>query len=400
MVLGKFWGQSPKKAIIHKDIEEEKALIHIERLEKSFSQISSLISGHKDLNTILEVIVRDALNSLEAHRCTLFLMQEKTGGLQTQFTFASDRFYEDLGLNEEKEVAWKTFQMNNPLLLRKPEDFSEFFKLRQQERKITSLMSIPLSSQGKRVGVLSVVLINQEKYGFDEKNLQLFSSFANLTSIAMEIAHVAEGVHKGEGIRMSYYPFVDDILHRLLSQPEEESQRMDSRIEKIQEDGKIDEKKFSEHQNEEKVTWIHGTITSKEESGVDRRKDERVEIKVRVEFEEKNCSFTKNLSKGGAFIQTPDPLELGDQFRLKLHMPDGREPIEVHCKVIWTNKYAKETLALPKGMGVKFFNLEPEAQKRIEEYIESHKNVQESSRTKNSKIFSTKPMKLDEKIRK
>jgi len=35
MLLGKFLGLPPKKAIIHKDIKEEKALIHIERLEKA-----------------------------------------------------------------------------------------------------------------------------------------------------------------------------------------------------------------------------------------------------------------------------------------------------------------------------------------------------------------------------
>jgi len=378
MGLIKFFEQSPKNGIIHKDIKDKKALIHIERLEKALYQISSVISSHKELNIILEVIAREALSCLKGHRCTLFFMDEKSGILKPQFINVSDRLYEQVGVNEEREAARKTFQLNNPLLLRKPEDFSEFFKLRPQEQKINSLMSIPLSYHKKTIGVLSVVLINEEEYGFDEKNLQFFSSFANLTSIAMEIAHMVEEVHKGEGIRMSYYPFIDYILH-LLSHPEEESRRMDRRIKELQVDGKIDEKKISERQNEEKVTWMHGAITSKRESGVNRRKDERTEIKVRVEFEEKNWHFTSNLSKGGAFIQTAEPMELGDQFYLKLHIPDGGKPIEVDCKVIWTNKYAKETPALPKGMGVKFLDLLPEAQNRIEEYIQSHKNVQKCS---------------------
>jgi Tfp pilus assembly protein PilZ len=55
-------------------------------------------------------------------------------------------------------------------------------------------------------------------------------------------------------------------------------------------------------------------------------------------------------------------------------MPDGGEPIELACKVIWTNKYGKETQDLRRGMGIKFLRLQPEVQKRIEEYIQSHKD--------------------------
>ncbi len=115
-------------------------------------------------------------------------------------------------------------------------------------------------------------------------------------------------------------------------------------------------------------------VTPKEESGIERRKDERVDAIVRVEFQEEDWGFTKDLSRGGAFILTPNPAELGDQFVLKLHMADGEEPIEVTCKVVWTNKYGKETPDLRRGMGVKFLRLQPEVKKRIETYIESRKS--------------------------
>ena len=119
---------------------------------------------------------------------------------------------------------------------------------------------------------------------------------------------------------------------------------------------------------------MQGTITLKEESGINRRQDERVETIVRVEFEEQYWGFTKNLSKGGAFILTPDPMDLGEEFFMKLHMPDGGEPIEVTCKVVWTNKYGKETHDMRRGMGIKFLRLQPKVQDRIEEYIKSRKN--------------------------
>jgi hypothetical protein len=46
----------------------------------------------------------------------------------------------------------------------------------------------------------------------------------------------------------------------------------------------------------------------------------------------------------------------------------------VACKVTSTNQYAKETTDLRKGMGFKFLNLQPESKKRVEEYIQSHKD--------------------------
>ena len=59
---------------------------------------------------------------------------------------------------------------------------------------------------------------------------------------------------------------------------------------------------------------------------------------------------------------------------LKLHLPDGGEELQVDCKVVWTNQYGRETQDLRRGMGVKFLKLQPEAQMRIQAYIESQKN--------------------------
>jgi Tfp pilus assembly protein PilZ len=59
---------------------------------------------------------------------------------------------------------------------------------------------------------------------------------------------------------------------------------------------------------------------------------------------------------------------------LKLHLPDGGEEVEVDGKVVWTNQYGKETQDLRRGMGVKFLNLQPEVQKRIQTYIDSQQN--------------------------
>ena len=373
MVVSKLSGQSPKMGIIHKEIKEPKALTHIERLETAFFQITSAISAQKDLNTILEVIVRESLNCLRANRSTIFLVDEKSEILKIQWTNASDSLYKQVGLLEEREVAQKTLRQNKPLLLGGLGIFPDLLKYEERDRRITSLMSIPVSSKGKMMGVLSAVLFNEE-YGFDEKSLQFFSSFANLASTAMGMADLLEEMSKAKGLRITYESYLDNILKQLQGPSEKEHPRIDSPIPMIQTEQKVDEKELYEGQGKEKVTWVEGIITLKEEPGMNRRKDERVETIVRVEFEEQNWGFTKNLSKGGAFILTPDPMDLGDEFFMKLHMPDGGGPIEVTCKVVWTNKYGKETQDMRRGMGIKFLGIQPEVRNRIEEYIKSHKN--------------------------
>jgi uncharacterized protein (TIGR02266 family) len=78
------------------------------------------------------------------------------------------------------------------------------------------------------------------------------------------------------------------------------------------------------------------------------------------------------LSLGGAFVLTQNPMDLGEEFTLKIHIPDGREPVEAECKVVWTNKYGKESNGLRRGMGVKFLQLQPPDQIRIEEFIKAY----------------------------
>jgi uncharacterized protein (TIGR02266 family) len=106
---------------------------------------------------------------------------------------------------------------------------------------------------------------------------------------------------------------------------------------------------------------------------VERPREDRVAEVLRVDFEDESSAETLNISEGGVFIKTLDPKDLGEEFPLKLHVPDGQGPIEVVCKVVWANKYGKETKESPRGMGVKFLDFDPEDRKRIEEFVKLQK---------------------------
>jgi len=350
----------------------------LERLETALFQISSAIHAHQDLPKILELIVRESLDYLKAHRSTIFLIEGKSGILKKQCAYAIDPEDEQLSVLEEKEVARKALRQMSPLLLREPKDFSDFFRYEKRARKISSILCTPLLSRGKPIGVLSVILIN-EKNTFNEKNLKSLSLFGIQASIAIESAHLQEEVRKGVSLRKTYEEYLDDILSQLQNLSVEERRRIEEHIQRLMDAQKLGEKKSFEPPARKELERVDGDFGSGREWGSDRREEDRGEGLLRVEFADASWGLGDELSPGGMFIRTPNPMELGEQFGLKLQLPDGGEPVEAACKVIWTNRYGQESKHLRRGMGVKFLNLGDGVQKRIEKYIKSQRDFSEKN---------------------
>jgi uncharacterized protein (TIGR02266 family) len=368
MVFGKLLGKQSKTGGPFSGLDATEALEYIDRLEASIFQVSSALKRYKETNKILEVISQEAINCLRAHRSTIFVLEPKGEALKIKFSRALDPRYQQVGLVEEKEIAKKTLRQGSPLLLAGTESFSRFFKYEERDNKITSLLSIPFLAKGKPVGVISVALINGS-YDFDERSLKCISSLANFASLAVEIADLLEEVQKGSAVRTAYEGHLDNILNQLQGLSQKEKQRIDTHIIMIKAEQELDNNEFLEYKTNGKVPWAEATIILKDE----RRENERLEIKVRVEFDEEHWGITENLSTGGAFVLTNNPMDLGDEFLLRVHIPDGREPVEGECKVVWTNKYGKESNNLRRGMGIKFLKLQEENRIRIEEFIRAFK---------------------------
>lgn len=373
LVLKKYQIRRRRKEIFLHKIRLERTVGSMAEVT-AFFQISSIINAHKDRNMTLELIVREALNMIRGHRCTIFLLDPKSGILKTQFGYAQDPLNEQVGLFEEKEIARRTLRQRRAFLLREPRDFAEFFKYGERDRKITSMMSIPLSSQDRTIGVLSIALINEERR-FTEKDLQFLMIFGNYASIAVENDYLQEEVRKGINFRKSYEQYLDDILNQLQSLSDVERRRIEDHIGRLLPAEPVEEQPDMEPQTKGDLEGINEALPFGKGMRRGRRED-RVTKMLRVESEEESLGASPDLGEGGVFIRTPNPLDLGEQFLLKLHLPGEEEPTEVTCKVIWTNKYGKETRNLRRGMGVKFLNLTPNVQKKVEEYLRVHKNME------------------------
>jgi type IV pilus assembly protein PilZ len=93
------------------------------------------------------------------------------------------------------------------------------------------------------------------------------------------------------------------------------------------------------------------------ESGANRRIGDRQAIVLKVEYKRLNTFFadyTKNISKGGTFIRTDKPLDVGTEFVFALGIPQLGEPVRLRGRVMWTIPVEKATAGAPAGMGIRF----------------------------------------------
>ena len=89
----------------------------------------------------------------------------------------------------------------------------------------------------------------------------------------------------------------------------------------------------------------------------DRRDFPRLPIELKVEYRRLNTFFadyTRNISRGGTFIRTQKPLDIGTEFLFKLVIPTLDNPIVLRGKVQWIVTVEQATADEAAGMGIKF----------------------------------------------
>src|SRR5262245_46287402 len=105
----------------------------------------------------------------------------------------------------------------------------------------------------------------------------------------------------------------------------------------------------------------------------DRRGADRAAIELKVEYKRLNTFFadyTRNISKGGTFIRTDKPLDVGTEFVFALTIPQLVEAVRLRGKVIWTTPVEKSSETSPPGMGIRFQYSSPKEQQDTENIVE------------------------------
>jgi type IV pilus assembly protein PilZ len=90
--------------------------------------------------------------------------------------------------------------------------------------------------------------------------------------------------------------------------------------------------------------------------GEDNRTNRRVETSIDILFRESGAfikSHTLNVSNGGLFLETENPLPIDSVVTLRMRLPGETEPMEIQGCVVWSNPKGKNN-AFPSGMGIQF----------------------------------------------
>lgn len=93
------------------------------------------------------------------------------------------------------------------------------------------------------------------------------------------------------------------------------------------------------------------------EDSDDRRSHPRLPIALKVEYKRLNSFFadyTKNISRGGTFIRTNNPLSIGTEFMFHLKVPNLEDPLALKGKVQWIVPEQDATEEQEPGMGIGF----------------------------------------------
>ena len=92
------------------------------------------------------------------------------------------------------------------------------------------------------------------------------------------------------------------------------------------------------------------------------RKSARASLATQVQCQQcVSIAFSRDVSPGGMFIETPHPLPVGSVLSLRFNLDDQGGIVVVTAEVVYH--------AGNLGMGVQFRDVSPEDQKRIEEYV-------------------------------
>jgi type IV pilus assembly protein PilZ len=107
------------------------------------------------------------------------------------------------------------------------------------------------------------------------------------------------------------------------------------------------------------------------------RMESRQQKAVALTYKDRNSfskAYTGNISGGGLFVKTDNPLTQGEKFLLHLNLPGQTEPIKIDCEVAWVRKMAPGDDKTPAGMGIKFLDMGPKERTILVRYIQEISN--------------------------
>ena len=97
------------------------------------------------------------------------------------------------------------------------------------------------------------------------------------------------------------------------------------------------------------------------------RRDMRTPITLKIKFKSSNLDqfierYSVDVSRGGIFIRTKEPLPVGTQLKFEFQLQDASSLIAGEGTVVWIREHDPNRTGVAPGMGVRFDKLQPASQ--------------------------------------
>jgi len=102
------------------------------------------------------------------------------------------------------------------------------------------------------------------------------------------------------------------------------------------------------------------------------RVDARLQVRYGEGLKRELTDYSLNISTGGVFLETANPLPPGSPLSLEFNLPNRSEPIVSQARVAWINDPKRITKPhLPPGMGVQFLDLSLADLQAVRDFVQT-----------------------------
>ncbi len=104
----------------------------------------------------------------------------------------------------------------------------------------------------------------------------------------------------------------------------------------------------------------------------------RIECSLPVEMDrgqQTTWATARNLSRGGLFVETPQPVDLEMEVGLRFALPEVAHEFCPTAQVIWRNEQDSDELVT--GVGLRFLEIDGAAEHELDEYVFHHRFTRE-----------------------
>jgi GAF domain-containing protein len=208
--------QPAGQVITLRDITTEKRNA---RINQALFRIARALHRYRGLDERLEIITKEVQDLLGVEGAMVILLDEEN----KEFFFREAAFddsetgrkFKEIRYSVDTGIAGQVYRTGEPQIVEDVYKNPYFLKsIDQQARYHTrSMLDVPVETQGRLIGVLCAV--NKKEGKFDQADVELLSTIANLVALPVENASIYEELQRSYEDVQSLNRAKDSVIHHL-----------------------------------------------------------------------------------------------------------------------------------------------------------------------------------------